>query len=444
VGLILGKALDRRTVLRGIGASLALPALDAMTPAFADPAPAPLRLLFTYVPNGVTLAEWTPRGEGRDFEFSRILKPLEPYRDRIVVISGLAQKNGNALGDGPGDHARAGGAYLTGVHPRKTAGADIKNGISVDQLAAAAIGDETRLASLELGCEESRTVGNCDSGYSCAYTNSISWRSETMPMPPEMNPRMVFERLFGADDAPLDAATRAKRLADRRSVLDAVLARARSLSQELGPSDKRKLDEYLSGVREIERQIERAESDTRVVEAPFEKPAGLPADFAEYVKLMLDLQVAALQADLTRLSTFMVGREGSLQAYPEIGVPDSHHPLTHHRGQADLVERVTKINTFHVELFAHLLKRLAETREGDGTLLDHVVVTYGSGLSDGDKHTHEDLPLLIAGGANGKIAGGRHVVFPAHTPITNLYLTLLDHMGVPAQSIGDSTGRLAI
>ena len=255
---------------------------------------------------------------------------------------------------------------------------------------------------------------------------------------------MVFERLFGADDVPLDAQTRAKRLADRRSVLDAVLGRASSLSKELGPSDKRKLDEYLSGVREVERQIERAESDTRVVEAPFAKPAGLPADFAEYVKLMLDLQVAALQADLTRLSTFMVGREGSLQAYPEIGVPDSHHPLTHHRGQADLVERVTKINTFHVELFAHLLKRLSDTREGDGTLLDHVVVTYGSGLSDGDKHTHEDLPLLIAGGANGKIAGGRHVVYPADTPITNLYLTLLDHIGVPVQSLGDSTGRIAL
>jgi hypothetical protein len=255
---------------------------------------------------------------------------------------------------------------------------------------------------------------------------------------------MVFERLFGGDDVPLDAQARAKRLADRRSVLDAVLGRANTLASELGPSDKRKLDEYLSGVREVERQIERAESDPRVVEAPFEKPAGLPADFAEYVKLMLDLQVAAVQADLTRLSTFMVGREGSLQAYPEIGVPDSHHPLTHHRGQADLVERVTKINTFHVELFAHLLKRLSETREGDGTLLDHVAVVYGSGLSDGDKHTHEDLPVLIAGGANGRIAGGRHVVYPAETPMTNLFLTLLDHIGVPAQSLGDSTGRLAL
>ena len=444
MSLVTRKALDRRTLLRGMGASLALPALDAMTPAFAAAAASPLRLAFTYVPNGITPADWTPKGEGREFEVSRILKPLEPYRERIVVISGLAHKNGNALGDGPGDHARAGGSYLTGVHPRKTAGADIHNGVSVDQVAAQALGDRTRLASLELGCEESRTVGNCDSGYSCAYTNSISWRSATTPMPPETNPRMAFERLFGADDVPLDAGARARRLADRRSVLDVVLGRAQALARELGPSDRRKLDEYLSGVREIERQIERAETDSRVLEAPFEKPAGMPAEFAEYVKLMFDLQVAALQADLTRLSTFMLGREGSLQSYPEIGVPDSHHPLTHHRGQPDLVERVTKINTFHVELFAHLAGKLQATPEGDGTLLDHVAVVYGSGLADGDRHTHEDLPVLVVGGANGTIAGGRHLVCPPETPMTNLYLTLLDYMGVPAESLGDSTGRLAL
>jgi hypothetical protein len=431
-------------VLRGIGASLALPALDAMTPAFAAAAAPPLRLLFTYVPNGVTLADWTPRGEGGALQLSRILEPLAPYRERLVVLTGLAHKNGNALGDGPGDHARAGGSYLTGVHPRKTAGADIRNGVSVDQVAAGKVGSQTRLASLELGCEESRTVGNCDSGYSCAYTNSISWRSASMPMPPETNPRMAFERLFGAEDTPLDAAARARRLADRRSVLDAVLGRASGLAKQLGPTDRRKLDEYLSAVREIERQIERAESDPRVVEPPFEKPAGLPADFADYVKLMLDLQAAAVQADLTRLSTFMIGREGSLQAYPEIGVPDSHHPLTHHRGQPDLVERVTKINTFHVQLFAHLLEKLQATPEGDGTLLDHVAVVYGSGLSDGDRHTHEDLPVLVAGGANGRIQGGRHLVFPPETPMTNLFLTMLDYMGVPAESLGDSTGRLAL
>ena len=325
------KQLSRRTVLRGLGAGIALPWLDAMRPAFAASAEAPLRLAFSYVPNGIIPDAWAPKGEGRDFELSRVLKPLEPWRDELLVLSGLALKNGNALGDGPGDHARAGASFLTGFHPRKTAGADIQNGVSVDQLAARAIGDKTRLASLELGCEESRTVGNCDSGYSCAYTNSISWRSATTPNPPEVNPRMAFERLYGADDGPQDPASRARRARDRKSVLDLVRERTPRLEQELGPSDRRKLDEYLTGVRDIERQIQKAETDTREITPPFEKPAGIPAEFADYAKLMFDLQAAAFQADLTRLVTFMMGREGSLQSYPEIGVPDSHHPLTHHR-----------------------------------------------------------------------------------------------------------------
>jgi hypothetical protein len=315
--------------------------------------------------------------------------------------------------------------------------------VSVDQLAARVIGDKTRLASLELGCEESRTVGNCDSGYSCAYTNSISWRSATTPNPPETNPRMAFERLYGADDGPQDEASRARRARDRRSILDLVSARTRSLEQDLGPSDRRKLDEYLTGVRDIERQIQRAESDTREIKPPFEKPAGMPAEFADYVKLMLELQAAAFQADITRLSTFMMGREGSLQAYPEIGVPDSHHPLTHHRGQPDLVERVTKINEFHVGLFAHLVQKLASTQEGDGSLLDRTIVVYGSGLADGDKHTHEELPVAIVGGRR-VVGGGRHLVVEKETPMTNLFLTLLDHLGAPSESLGDSTGRLSL
>jgi Protein of unknown function (DUF1552) len=442
VSFVTRKHLPRRTVLRGLGASVALPMLDAMRPAFAAAEPAsPLRLVFTYVPNGVTLADWAPAGQGRDFELSRILKPLEPYRDRLLVLSGLAHKNGNALGDGPGDHARAGASFLTGVHPRKTAGADIKNGVSVDQIAARAVGEKTRLLSLELGCEESRTVGNCDSGYSCAYTNSISWRSDTTPNPPETNPRMAFERLFGADEVTLDAEARARRAADRRSVLDFVAARSRGLAAGLGPSDRRKLDEYLTGVREIERQIERAESDAREVPPPVEKPSGIPAEYADYVKLMFDLQVAALQADLTRVVTFMMGREGSLQSYPEIGVPDSHHPLTHHRGQADLVERVTKINVFHVELFAHLVGKLAAIPDGDSTLLDRVAIVYGSGLADGDRHTHEDLPVLVVGGGLGN---GRHLVCPSETPMTNLFLTLLERVGVGQDTLGDSTGRLSL
>ena len=438
------KHLSRRTVLRGMGATVALPLLDSMTPAFAATSEPPVRLGFVYVPNGVTLADWTPKGEGADFECSRILKPLEPFREDLLVLSGLAHKNGEALGDGPGDHARAGGSYLTGAHPRKTAGADIQNGVSIDQVAAGSLGQKTRLASLELGCEESRTVGNCDSGYSCAYTNSISWRSPTTPMPPEMNPRMVFERLFGADDAPRDPAARARRARDRRSILDLVSTRTKSLVQDLGPTDRRKLDEYLNGVREIERQIERTETDGREVVAQMEKPEGATAAFADYVALMLDLQAAAFQADLTRVSTFMMGREGSLQSYPEIGVPDSHHPLTHHRGQPELVEKVTKINAFHAELFARFVAKLKATSDGEGSLLDHSMIVYGSGLSDGDKHTHNDLPVVLVGKGVGRLKTGRHLVYPKETPMTNLFLALLERIGQPAKSLGDSTATLAL
>ncbi len=441
---IFRKHVSRRTVLRGMGAAIALPVLDSMTSAFAAPSAPPQRLGFVYVPNGVTLADWTPKGEGPDFEWSRILRPLEPFRDDVLVLSGLAHRNGEALGDGPGDHARAGGSYLTGAHPHKTAGADIRNGVSVDQIAAGQLGTQTRLASLELGCEESRTVGNCDSGYSCAYTNSISWRSPTTPMPPEMNPRMVFERLFGVDDTPRDPAARARRARDRRSILDLVSDRTRLLLQELGPSDRRKLDEYLNGVREIERQIERAEKDDREVVAPLEKPEGVPAVFADYVALMLDLQIAAFQADLTRVATFMMGREGSLQSYPEIGVPDSHHPLTHHRGQAELVEKVTKINAFHLELFARFVAKLEATPDGEGSLLDHAMIVYGSGLSDGDRHTHNDLPVVVVGQGAGRLKTGRHLVCAKDTPMTNLFLALLDRMGLPTDPVGDSTATLAL
>ena len=441
---IFRKHLSRRTVLRGMGAAVALPVFDSMTPAFAAASEPPRRLGFVYVPNGVVLADWTPKGEGSDFELSRILRPLAPVKSDLVVLSGLAHKNGDALGDGPGDHARAGGSYLTGAHPHKTAGADIRNGVSVDQIAASHLGAHTRLASLELGCEESRTVGNCDSGYSCAYTNSIAWRSPTTPMPPETNPRMAFERLFGADDTPRDPQARARRSRDRRSILDLVGARTRSLSLELGPSDRRKLDEYLNGVREIERQIERAEKDDREIVPSLEKPEGVPPVFADYVALMLDLQRAAFQADLTRVATFMMGREGSLQSYPEIGVPDSHHPLTHNGGKAEMVEKVAKINAFHLELFARFVAKLKATPDGEGTLLDHVMIVYGSGLSDGDRHTHDDLPVVVVGGGAGRLKTGRHVVYPKSTPMTNLFLALFERMDLPPDAVGDSTGTLAL
>jgi hypothetical protein len=328
------------------------------------------------------------------------------------------------------------------VHPRKTAGADIQNGVSVDQIAAAHIGNDSRFRSLELGCDDSRSVGNCDSGYSCAYTNSVSWRSPTSPMPPETNPRLAFERLFGAFDAGLDPETRARRMFYRRSILDTVSERTRALVVDLGPSDRRKVDEYLSAIREIERRIELAEQDMRDLPPGLEAPTGVPVLFADYVKVMFDLQIVAFRADLTRVSTMMMGREGSIRTYPEIGVPDPHHPLTHHGGKADWIERVTQINTHHMELFAYFIEQLKSTPDGDGTLLDRCMVVYGSGIADGDRHSHENLPVLLVGRGGGSLTPGRHVVYPDGTPMTNLYLTLLDRLGVREDTLGDSTGRV--
>lgn len=441
--IITGTHLPRRTFLRGLGASVALPLLDAMTPALArgQAAVGPKRLVFTYVPNGVSMTGWTPQGVGADFELSTVLKPLAPFKDDMLVLSGLAQRNGMALGDGPGDHARAAASYLTGVHPRKTAGADIQNGVSADQIVAQALGRETRLASLELGCDDSRTVGNCDSGYSCAYTNSLAWRSETSPLPPETNPRLVFERLFGAD-AHLDPAQRQRRIIQRRSILDLVSDRTKALSGTLGASDRRKIDEYLTAVREIERQIEVAESDMRDLRPGIDKPTGIPVAFADYVSLMYDLQVVAFQTDLTRVVTMMVGREGSMRTYPEIGVPDPHHPLTHHRNNPEWMQRVEQINVFHAELFARYIAKLKATPDGDSNLLERSMVVYGSGLSDGNRHTHDDLPVLVMGQGGGTLRTGRHVVYESKTPMNNLYLTLMDVMGVRTESLGDSTGEL--
>jgi hypothetical protein len=444
---VTGKHLDRRTFLRGVGAAIALPMLDSMTPAMASPAAreaakAPIRLAFTYVPNGVTMKDWRPEAEGADFEFTRILKPLEPFRKDLLVLSGLEHHNAEALGDGAGDHARAGACFLTGAHPRKTSGADIQAGVSVDQVVARSLSSTTRLPSLELGCEDSRTVGNCDSGYSCAYTNSISWRGPSTPMPPETNPRIVFERLFGSEDFSADPATRARRAAVRKSVLDVVNERTQSLVRDLGASDRRKLDEYLTGVREVERQIEMAEKDQRRFTPDIEKPTGIPVEFADYVKIMCDLQVLAFQADLTRVATMMFGREGSVRTYREIGVPDPHHPITHHRNLPELIEKVTKINTYHTTLFAYYLDRLKNTKDGDGTLLDRSMVVYGSAICDGNSHTHVNLPILLAGGGNGRLRPGRHIAYPKGTPATNLYLALLERVDLPTQHLGDSTGVL--
>jgi uncharacterized protein DUF1552 len=443
--IVTGRHLHRRTFLRGMGAAIALPALDAMTPAFASAATraaaAPRRLAFMYVPNGVTMLDWTPKTAGSSFEFTRILKPLEAFRDDTLVLTGLSHKNGAALGDGPGDHARAGASYLTGVHPRKTAGADIQNGISVDQIAAQHLAGQARFPSIELGCDDSRTVGNCDSGYSCAYTNSLAWRGPATPMPPETNPRLVFERLFGDIDTSVSPETRARRLVHRRSILDLVTQRTTQLMADLGPSDKRKLDEYLSSIREIEVRIVKAEQDMTGLTPTIDKPTGVPVLYADYVNLMCDLQLVAFQTDSTRVVTMMMGREGSMRTYPEIGVADPHHPLTHHRNNPEWIEKVTEINALHMELFAGFVKKLKATPDGDGTLLDHTLLVYGSGLSDGNRHTHNDLPVVVVGGG-GDLRLGRHVVYPKDTPMTNFYLTLLDRMGVHEETIGDSTGRV--
>jgi hypothetical protein len=442
--VITGKHLARRSFLRGIGATIALPFLDAMTPAFAagriGATNAPRRMAYVYVPNGIIMKDWTPAAEGPAFEFPRILKPLEAYRNDFMVLSGLTHNTGRALGDGPGDHARAAASFLTGIHPKKTAGADISLGVSVDQIAAQKIGSATRFASLELGCEDGRLVGNCDSGYSCAYSNSISWRTSTTPMPPEVNPRAVFERLFG--DASETPEVRAKRLAYNKSILDFVLDDTQRLKGDLGRTDRRKLDEYLDAVREIERRIEMAEHDPKQFTPTIEKPAGVPVEFADHVRLMFDLMTLAFQADLTRVSTFMICREGSTRTYREIGVSDAHHPLTHHRNNPEWIEKVTKINCFHLEQFAYFVNKLKTTTDGDGTLLDRMMVVYGSGLADGNQHTHNDLPVVLAGTGNGALRPGRHVRYPKETPMTNLYVAMLDHMGVTPEHIGDSTGEL--
>ena len=435
--MLLTKALSRRTLLRGAGAAVSLPLLDAMIPAFASTTSSgapPLRLAFVYVPNGIMMDQWTPSASGTDFDLTRILASLAPHRDNIFVLSGLAQNTGRPLGDGAGDHARAAATYLTGVHPKKTGGAGIHSGISVDQIAAAHIGSTTRFPSLELACEDGRMGGMCDTGYSCAYSNTLSWRTASMPLPPEVNPRAVFERLFGSQDE--NPAERAKRLSNETSILDYVLDDARGLIARLAPPDRGKIDQYLTSVREIERRIQVAESQSQA-EPSIERPTGIPADYGDYAQLMFDLLTAAFQTGTSRVATVMLGREGSTRAYREIGISDAHHPLTHHRGNPDLIEKVARINTYHVEQFAGFIARLKATQDGEGTLLDNSLIVYGSGLSDGNRHEHDNLPVLLAGKS-----GGGHIIYTPETPMNNLHLALLDRAGVRIDSFGDSKGEL--
>ena len=442
--IITKKSLDRRTFLRGAGAVLALPFLDAMTPAFAGPAatkPA-VRLGFVYVPNGIIQKGWLPSTLGTGYQMQSTMAPLEPFRDHMLVLSNLMQNGGRALSDGAGDHARAGASWLTGVHPKKTEGADIRAGISADQVAAQELGKITQFASLEIGLEEPNLAGGCDSGYSCAYTNTISWRTPTTPNPMEINPRAVFERLFGEGDTN-DPASRLKQLREQRSILDFVRGDVARLTPGLGTRDKSKLDEYLEGIRDIERRIQRAEQQSATLKLPImERPTAIPDEFAEHAKIMSDLMVIAFQTDMTRVISFMMAREGSNRSYRSIGVPDGHHSVTHHQNDPEKIEKTMKIDALHVQSFAYLLDRLRSTPDGDGSLLDHSLILYGSSISDGNAHTHHDLPLVLAGGRSVNIKGGRHIRYKEETRMNNLLVTMLDKAGVHAETLGDATGAL--
>jgi hypothetical protein len=431
------KALPRRTFLRGMGATLALPLLDAMVPAAtalaASPAKAVRRLGFIYVPMGAHMPEWTPNGAGKLSELSPILRPLASVADQITVLTNLELKNAY-----PGTHATSNSAFLSAATAKWTESSDYCLGTTVDQVAAKQIGAETRLPSLELAMDLLTTVGQCDNGYACVYQNNLSWSSPTTPLPAEAHPRVVFERLFG------DGGSAAERLSELRktsSLLDWVRDDISRLQQKLGPGDRVKVNQYLDTVREVERRIQKAEAETADSKLPdLERPVGVPAAYADHARLMFDLQVLAFQGDVTRVIAFQLARETSTRTYPEIGVPEAHHPLTHNGGNPEQLAKVAKINAFHVGLFATFLEKLKATPDGDGSLLDHTVYLYGSGMSNGDKHDHTNLPVLVAGGGSGR--GGRHIQYSKPTPLANLHLTLLDRAGVRLDSFADSTGKI--
>ncbi len=446
--IITRQALPRRTVLRGLGTAVALPLLDGMVPALTalerTAAKAKPRLGVVYVPHGAVMNNWTPAVEGNGFEFTPILQPLEPFRDRLQVLSGLDHAPAAQMpGDPAGGHGRITGAFLTGVHAKPTEGADFEAGTSVDQIAAAVLGRETQLASLEVGIGLPEFGGACDAGFSCAYISTLSWSTPTTPLPMESNPRALFERLFG-DGVTTDPEARRARRRQDRSILDAVTRKVARLRKGLGAADRAKLTDYLTAVRDVERRIQRAEVDSDRELPIVERPsAGVPASFGEYVKLMFDLQVLAYQTDMTRVITFLMTPELTAQTYPEIGVPDPHHALSHHENKPESLAKLTKVGGYHTELFAYYLDRLRATPDGDGSLLDQVMILYGSGMSNSNLHNIQNLPILLAGGGAGRLRGDRHIRFADETPLTNLYLSLLGKLDVPAEQVGDSTGRLA-
>jgi len=439
--------LNRRTVLKGLGTALALPLFDAMLPMRARAAGAaavvpPRRMAFIYVPNGVHMPDWSPEKDGADFDLPATLAPLAAHKDKMLVFSNLAQDKARANGDGPGDHARALATFLTGCQAHKTNGANIHVGVSVDQVAAQQVGHRTRFASLELGVDRGAQSGNCDSGYSCAYSSNVSWRSPTQPVPKEIDPRAVFERLFGGAARNETAAARATRQKQKLSILDFVREDANSLQRQLGGADQRKLDEYLTAVREVEQRINRSETAAARELPKFEQPDGIPKEHEEHMRLMCDLLVLAFQADLTRVSTFMFANAGSNRSYPFIGVPDGHHNLSHHGGDAKKQAKISKINQFHTRQLAYLIDKMRSVKEEDGTMLDHSMVAYGSGIGDGNAHNHDKLPILLMGGAGGTLRTGRHINYEKETPLNNLWLSMLDRIDAHTDHLGDATGRL--
>lgn len=424
---------------------MALPLLESMLPVRALAAmakPAPVRMAFLFVPNGISMPKWTPAVDGGNFELPYLLEPLSHLRNEFSIFTGLSQNGARPLGDGPGDHARSAAAWLTGVHPRKTSGADIHNGLSADQLAAQHIGLQTRFPSLELGCERGGMAGDCDSGYSCAYSSGISWRSDTTPVAKETSPRAVFERLFGSEVAGETAEARAKRMLYKQSILDMVLDDASALKAKLGLHDQRKLDEYLTSVREIEFRLSKFDDARRAASAVGAKEPAMPKEFSDHIRLMGDMMVLAFQTDQTRVATFMFANEGSNRSYGEAGVPEGHHDMSHHGKDQHKLDQKAKIDRFHTEQLAYVLERMGSIKEAGGTLLDNTALVYGGGISDGDAHNHDNLPILVAGKAGGRIKQGKHITYATETPMTNLLLSVLDSVGVHAEKLGDSTGRL--
>ena len=438
-------ALPRRTFLRGMGVSLSLPLLDAMVPplsAAASSAAKPVRRLgFIYTPNGATMASWTPSSQGPTLgALSPTLSPLEPFRDHVIVPTGLSQRQAESLGDGNGEHSRGQTVWLSGVHPKRTEGADVQAAITVDQIAARTIGRDTPLLSLEMALEQNYLVGNCDNGYSCVYWNTISWRTPTTPLPMEVNPRVVFERLFGDGGTPAQRLDQAR---EDRSILDSVHEAVTSLQARLGAGDRARVAEYLDSMREIERRIQIAERQNgdSAVALP-DRPIGIPESYDEHATLMFDLAALAFQADITRVFTLLLGREQTNRPYPWLGVPEAHHSVSHHQNDPARLMKAAKINTYHVTLLARFAEKLRSVPDGDGNLLDHALLLQGGGLSNSDQHSHIDLPLVLVGGGAGTRKGGRHLRFPKDTPMNNLHVAMLEKIGVPVETLGDATGRV--